>query len=85
MFKLALPGKLFMGAAAACVGYKANKLRVKSPEDIQKIANALKHSKRFNDELNKPGATVDSVMQKLGLLNARGAEFERITGVRWPL
>ena len=85
MFKLNLPGKLFMGATAAWVGYQGNKLRVKSPEDMKKIAEALKRSKRFNNELNKPGATVDSVMQKLGLLNARGVEFERITGVPWPL
>lgn len=85
MFKLNLPGKFFMGAAAAWCVHKAHQNRIKGPEDVQKIADALRRSKRFNDELSRPGATVDSVMQKLGLLHARGAEFERITGVPWPL
>ena len=86
MFKLNLPGKLFMAAAAAWVLGKGSQLRIKGTKrEIEALSNALKASRRFNDELNKPGATVDSVMNKLGLKTARGKEFERITGVPWPL
>jgi hypothetical protein len=84
MFKLNLPGKYFMGATAAWVLHKGSKLQIRD-EDIPAITNALKKSRRFNEELNKPGATAESVMNKLGLLTARGKEFERITGVPWPL
>ena len=86
MFKLSLPGKLFMAATAAWVLGKATKLKIKgTKQEINALANALKASKRFRTELQKPGATVDSVMNKLGLKHARGKEFERITGVPWPL
>jgi len=86
MFKLNLPGKLFMAATAAWVLGRASQLRIKGTrQEIDALANALKASRRFNQELNKSGATVDSVMNKLGLKHARGKEFERITGVPWPL
>lgn len=85
-FKLNLPGKLFMAAVAAWVLGKSSQLRVKgTKQEIDALANALRASRRFNDELKKPGATVESVMQKLGLKHAKGKEFERITGVPWPL
>jgi hypothetical protein len=42
-------------------------------------------SRRFQDELNRHGATVESVMQKLNLKHASAREFERILGVPWPL
>ena len=86
MFKLALPGKLFMAATAAWVLGKSSQLKIKGrKQESDAWAKALRASKRFNDELENTGATVESVMQKLGLKHARGKEFERITGVPWPL
>jgi len=86
MFKLNLPGKLFMAATAAWVLGKASKLKIKgTKQEIDALSSSLRASRRFRQELQKPGATVDSVMDKLGLKHARGKEFERITGVPWPL
>ena len=86
MFKLSLPGKLFMAATAAWVLGKTSKLRIKgTKQEIDALAAALRSSRKFRQELRKPGATVESVMDKLGLKHARGKEFERITGVPWPL
>ena len=75
-----------MAATAAWVLGKGSQLKIKgTKKEIEALTKALKASKRFNDELKKPGATVDSVMNKLGLKRARGKEFEKITGVPWPL
>lgn len=56
-----------------------------TPEEVQAVANAMIASKRFQDELSRNGATVESVMQKLGLKHAAAREFERILNVPWPL
>jgi len=86
MFKLSTIGKLFLAGSAAWILGRASHLRIKgTPAEIDALANALKASKVFRDELKKPGATVDSVMDKLGLKHARGKEFERITKIPWPL
>ena len=54
-------------------------------EEIEAVTNALHASKLFQDELNRPGATVQSVVQKLGVKHMSAAEFERGLGVPWPL
>ena len=54
-------------------------------DEVTAISNALSASRRFQEELNKPGATVDSVVDKLRIKNMSAAEFERVLGVRWPL
>ena len=41
--------------------------------------------KAMRDELDRSGATVESVMQLLGLKHAAVREFERVTGMPWPL
>jgi isoaspartyl peptidase/L-asparaginase-like protein (Ntn-hydrolase superfamily) len=84
--KLNLVGKLFFAGAGAWLANRASKLKVRgTPEEIKKLAAALRASRRFQEELKKSGATTDSVIEKLGLKHARGKEFERITGVPWPL
>jgi len=54
-------------------------------EEIDAVANAMLASRRFQQELERPGASVDSVMEKLGLYHASQREFERVLGVKWPL
>lgn len=86
LFKMTTFGKLFFTGLAAWILHKSSKLKIKgSPQEIEAIANAIQSSRAFQDEIRKPGATVDSVMQKLKLKHARGAEFERILGVPFPL
>lgn len=84
--KLNLLGKIFFTAAAAWLVGRAINLKVRgSPHEVQTVANAMMASRRFQEELNRPGASVESVMQKLDLKHASAREFERILGVPWPL
>jgi|SRR5579885_425396 len=84
--KLNLLGKIFFTAAAAWLVGRAINMKIRgTPEEVQAVANAMMASRRFQEELNRPGATVESVMTKLNLKHASAREFERILGVPWPL
>jgi len=84
--KLNLLGKIFFTAAAAWLIGRAVNMKIRgTPHEVQAVANAMMASRRFQEELNRPGATVESVMQKLDLKHASAREFERILGVPWPL
>jgi hypothetical protein len=79
-------GKVFFAALGAWLVGRLSGIKIRgTQEEINAIANAMMASKRFQDELNRDGATVDSVVQKLGLKNASIKEFERILQIRWPL
>lgn len=83
---LNLTGKiLFASMGAWLVGKLVNMKLRGSQSEITAVANALTASRRFQDELNKPGASVESVIQKLRLKNMSADEFERTMGVPWPL
>jgi hypothetical protein len=83
---LNLTGKLLVASLGAwLVGkYTNTKLRGSS-EEVEAVKNALLSSRKFQDELQRPGATVASVMEKLRIKQMSAAEFERVLGVRWPL
>jgi len=84
--KLNLLGKIFFAACGAWLVGKATNLKIRgSQEEVDAVANAMMASRRFHEELSRPGATVESVMQHLGLKHASAREFERILGVPWPL
>ena len=84
--QLNLLGKIFFTACAAWLVGKATNLKVRgSEQEVQAVTNAMMASRRFQEELRRPGATVESVMDKLGLKHASAREFERILGVPWPL
>ena len=81
-----LLGKLFVTAVGAWLVGKATNIKVRGSQDeVQVVANAMLASKRFQDELRAPGASIESVMEKLGLKHATAREFERILGVPFPL
>jgi hypothetical protein len=83
---LNLLGKIFFASVAAWLVGRATHVKVRgSPEEIRAVANAMTASKRFQDEIARPGASVESVMQKLGLKQASAKEFERTLGVPWPI
>lgn len=84
--KLNLLGKIFFTAAAAWLVGRVINMKIRgTPDEVQAVASALMASRRFQDELNRPGATVESVMQKLNMKHVSAREFERILGVPWPL
>ena len=79
-------GKVFAASLGAwLVGRHTGLIIRGTREEVDAVSNAMLASRRFQDELGRPGATVESVMQKLGLYHATQREFERILGVEWPL
>jgi hypothetical protein len=81
-----LTGKIMLASLGAwLVGKFVNTKLRGSRDEIQAVANALMASRRFQDELRSPGATVQSVMDKLRVKQMSASEFERVLGVRWPL
>ena len=84
--KLNLLGKIFFGTVAAWLVGKAVSTKLRgSKEQIEAVASALSASRKFQDELNTPGASVESVVQKLGIKHMSASQFERVLGVPWPL
>lgn len=84
--KLNLLGKIFFASVGAWVVGKPTNLKLRgTPEEVKAVTDAMKASRLFQEELNRQGATVESVMVKLGLKHAAAREFERILGVPWPL
>lgn len=79
-------GKILLGlmGAAFLQGFTGANVRG-TPRQINAIVDVMMTSKRFQDELRRPGATVDSVIDKLGLKNASASHFERVLGIKWPL
>jgi len=81
-----LIGKLFFATVSAWLLGRAVNTKLRGSKDqIEAVVNALSASRKFQDELNRPGATVDSVVQKLGIKHMSASEFERVLGVPWPL
>jgi len=79
--------KMFFGNVLAWMTKGAPlhwKLRGK-PQEIEAFIKVLKTSKRFQEELVNPGATIDSVMEALNQKNLARTEFKTTTGKDWPL
>lgn len=84
--ELNLLGKIFLATLGAWFVGKVVNTKVRgTPEQIDALAKAMVASRRFQDELKKPGATVDSVAKKLNVKNMSASEFERVFNVKWPL
>lgn len=85
-WKLSTTGKLFIAGVAAWLLGQRTRLKIRGDDrKMRQLATALVASKKFQDELKRPGATAESVIQRLGLKNASVKDFERITGIPWPL
>lgn len=55
------------------------------PRKIEILSRAVQSSKRFQDEIKRPGASVDSVMRALDAKNLDANNFRSVFGVPWPL
>lgn len=83
---LNLTGKIFLASLGAwLVGKVVNTKLRGNRDEVTAVSNALMASRRFQEELRRPGATVQSVIEKLRIKQMSAAEFERVLGVRWPL
>lgn len=56
-----------------------------TPEQLQAVMEVIKATKEFQEEVNRDGATVETVMQKLNMQNIAKKSFEDRTGKPWPL
>ena len=56
-----------------------------TPEQLQAVMEVIKASQEFQEEINRDGATVESVMEKLNIQNLAKKAFEEKTGKPWPL
>lgn len=88
--KLTWAGKLFFASVAAYLasGAVAKRMPIKvrgNKQQMEALAKAIVGSKAFQREMKKPGATVDSVMDKMNLKNMTAQNFKQLTGVDWPL
>lgn len=86
---LSTTGKIFFAAVAAYLAGKVSsgaflKLRG-TPDELRAVADAIVASKAFQDELKKPDATIDSVIDKMNVKNTTAAKFQEITGNKWPI
>jgi hypothetical protein len=86
-YKLSTLGKIFFAGLATKLAREiAMPLKLKArPEQIQAITDAIMASKEFQVEINKPGAKIEDVIQKMKLKNVNKQSFEKITGRPWPL
>jgi hypothetical protein len=83
---LNLTGKIFLASLGAwMVGKYVNTKLRGSRDEVAAVSNALMASKRFQEELRRPGASVQSVIEKLHIKQMSAAEFERVLGIKWPL
>lgn len=83
---LNLTGKIFLASLGAwLVGKYVNTKLRGNKNEVTAVSNALVASKRFQEELRSPGASVQSVMDKLRVKHLSAAEFERVLGIKWPL
>lgn len=81
-----LLGKLLLVAVGAWLVGRATNVKVRGTKsEIEAISNAMMASRRFQEELSRSGATVESVMEKLGLKHASARQFEEVLGIKWPL
>jgi hypothetical protein len=82
---LNLLGKLFLASTAAWLVGRATNVKIRGTQaEINTVAQALLASKRFQEELARPGATVESVMQKLGVKNMTTHQFQNTFGIPFP-
>lgn len=83
---LNLLGKVFFASCAAWVAGKFINLNIRGTQaEVNAVTNALMSSKRFQDELRNPGATVDSVIKKLNIKQMSAQQFQSVLGIPWPL
>lgn len=95
--KLSWAGKLFFAGAAAYIGsqavkgYKAGKIpklpiKMKgTPQQVKAVMDALAGSAEFQRMVNKPGVSIEQVIDQLKKKNINKQNFEKIFKVKWPL
>ena len=79
-------GKVFFATVGAWLVGKAITTKLRgSQNEVKTVANVLLATKRLQEELYRPTATVESIVEKIGEKHMSAKEFERTFNVPWPL
>ena len=86
-YKMTTLGKLFFSSLVVSMmtGQKSPFKVSGDKKKIDILVRAVQSSKRFQDEVKRPGATVDSVIRAMDLKNVASENFEQVFGVPFPL
>ena len=86
-YKMTTLGKLFFASllTTMATGQKSPFKITGDKEKLDALTKVVQSTKQFQDELKRPGATVDSVIRQLDMKNMDAKDFERIFGVTWPI
>lgn len=78
--------KIFLKAVSGLVsGRNLNVQFHGTRRELEVVAEAVEAAKNFQKELNRPGASLDSIIHKLGVKHVAAAQFEKVLGIPWPL
>jgi hypothetical protein len=84
--ELTFTAKLLLFSIGAWLAGKFIKLKLRGTNDqATALGRALLSSKKFQDELKRPGATIDSVINRLSVKNMDAQNFEKTFGIKWPV
>ena len=86
-YKMTTMGKLFFASllTSMATGQKSPFKVTGDPHKIEILAKAVQSSKRFQEEIKRPGASVDSVMRALDAKHIDARNFKSIFGADFPL
>lgn len=85
-YKISTVGKIFLaGIACSLLGKKSNLKVSGTVEQIEILKRAMNDSKSFQEELDNPKATVQTIMEKLRMKNASTEDFSNAFNLPWPL
>lgn len=86
-YKMTTVGKLVFASLLVTMttGRKSPFKLSGDPRRIDVLAKAVQSSKKFQDEIKRPGATVDSVIRAMDMKNIDAKNFKSIFGADWPL
>ena len=79
-------GKIFLAAVTSTILGKPSNVKIKgTPEQVETIKRALVASRELHDEINRPEATVQSIMDRLEMKRQAADEFSQVVGLPWPI
>ena len=79
-----LEEKLLSALAATIMGLESGVKVTGAEEKLTALTDVLVATKQFYDEMNKDGATLNSVMKLHKNKNHLAQEFETKSGIDWP-
>ena len=78
--------KIFLKAVSGLVvGKKVNVQFQGTRRELEVVSEAIDATRKFQNELNRPGASLDSILHRLGKKHVAASEFEKVLGISWPL